>query len=48
MVSRPFSVSYAELLAMPMIERDITLTCVSNEVGGQYAGNARWLGTKRG
>jgi DMSO/TMAO reductase YedYZ molybdopterin-dependent catalytic subunit len=44
MVSNPFSVSYSELLAMRMIERDITLTCVSNEVGGQYAGNARWLG----
>jgi DMSO/TMAO reductase YedYZ molybdopterin-dependent catalytic subunit len=44
MVRHPFSISYAELLAMPMIERDITLTCVSNEVGGQYAGNARWLG----
>ena len=28
-----------------MIERDITLTCVSNEVGGRYVGNARWLGT---
>ena len=29
-----------------MIERDITLTCVSNEVGGRYVGNARWLGTR--
>jgi DMSO/TMAO reductase YedYZ molybdopterin-dependent catalytic subunit len=29
---------------MPMIERDITLTCVSNSVGGPYAGGARWLG----
>ncbi len=29
-----------------MIERDITLTCVSNEIGGHYAGNARWLGTR--
>ena len=28
-----------------MVERDITLTCVSNEVGGRYVGNARWLGT---
>ncbi|MGW1934110.1 molybdopterin-dependent oxidoreductase [Streptomyces sp. NPDC001919] len=33
-----------DLLARPLIERDITLTCVSNEVGGPYAGNARWLG----
>ena len=36
--------SFDELLSMPMIERDLTLTCVSNEVGGPYAGNARWLG----
>ncbi len=34
----------ATLLARPSIERDITLTCVSNEVGGPYAGNARWIG----
>lgn len=36
--------SYADLLAIPLVERDITLTCVSNEVGGQYVGAARWLG----
>jgi hypothetical protein len=27
-----------------MIETDITMTCVSNEVGGKLVGNARWLG----
>ena len=27
-----------------LIERDITLTCVSNDVGGPYVGGARWLG----
>ena len=31
---------------MPLIERDITLTCVSNEVGGPYVGAARWLGVR--
>ena len=31
-----------------LIERDITLTCVSNEVGGLLAGNARWLGVPLG
>ena len=46
MVAAPFSLSYDELLAMPMVERDLTLTCVSNEVGGPYAGNARWLGVR--
>ncbi|PWR13403.1 molybdopterin-binding oxidoreductase [Micromonospora acroterricola] len=36
--------SYADLLARPMVERYITLACVSNEVGGDLIGNARWLG----
>ena len=31
---------------MPLIERDITLTCVSNDVGGPYVGGARWLGVR--
>lgn len=46
MVAAPFVLSYDELLSMPMVERDLTLTCVSNEVGGPYAGNARWLGVR--
>ena len=46
MVDRPYMLTFDELLAMPMVERDLTLTCVSNEVGGQYAGNARWLGVR--
>ena len=45
-VDRPFSLTFDELLAMPLIERDITLTCVSNEVGGPYVGAARWLGVR--
>lgn len=43
-VEHPFTLGYDDLLAMPMIERDITLTCVSNSVGGPYVGSARWLG----
>jgi DMSO/TMAO reductase YedYZ molybdopterin-dependent catalytic subunit len=31
-----------------LIERDITLTCVSNEVGGRLAGSARWIGVPLG
>ena len=31
-----------------LIERDITLTCVSNEVGGNLAGTARWIGVPLG
>ncbi|HEY0240321.1 MAG TPA: molybdopterin-dependent oxidoreductase [Friedmanniella sp.] len=44
MVDHPFTLTYEELLAMPMIERNITLTCVSNEVGGSYVSSGRWLG----
>ena len=44
MVSRPIELTFAQLLAMPLTETDITLVCVSNQVGGPYAGNARWLG----
>lgn len=45
MVDRSLTLTYAELLALPMVERDITLMCVSNPVGGGYISNARWLGT---
>ena len=38
--------TYDDILQMPMIERDITLTCVSNDVGGPYVGGARWLGVR--
>ncbi|MFF8914612.1 molybdopterin-dependent oxidoreductase [Streptomyces sp. NPDC015032] len=43
-VARPVTVGFHDLLRREVIERDITLTCVSNEVGGPYVGNARWLG----
>jgi len=43
-VDRPLRLSYADLLALPQIEADITLSCVSNEVGGDLVGNARWQG----
>ncbi|PZQ38365.1 MAG: oxidoreductase, partial [Phenylobacterium zucineum] len=46
MVDNPFTISWDELLAMPMIERDITLTCVSNEIGGPYCGSTRWIGVR--
>ena len=43
-VDRPFSLTYEELLALPHIEADVTLSCVSNEIGGHLVGNARWQG----
>jgi DMSO/TMAO reductase YedYZ molybdopterin-dependent catalytic subunit len=44
MIDREIELDYAALLDRELIERDITLTCVSNPVGGRYAGNARWIG----
>ncbi|MEO6145423.1 MAG: molybdopterin-dependent oxidoreductase [Dermatophilaceae bacterium] len=46
LVDKPMTLTYGELMALPMIERDITLTCVSNEVGGGYVGGARWQGVR--
>ena len=48
MVDQPVTLSLSDLLAEPLVERDITLTCVSNEVGGPYVGNARWTGVLLG
>jgi DMSO/TMAO reductase YedYZ molybdopterin-dependent catalytic subunit len=44
MVDRPLEFTYADLAAMPAQEADVTLTCVSNEVGDHLVGNARWIG----
>jgi DMSO/TMAO reductase YedYZ molybdopterin-dependent catalytic subunit len=46
MVDNPLELSFADLQGMELIETDITLTCVSNEIGGQLVGNARWLGVR--
>ena len=45
LVRTPFTVTYAELMDMPMVDRDVTIMCVSNPVGGDYIGTARWTGT---
>jgi DMSO/TMAO reductase YedYZ molybdopterin-dependent catalytic subunit len=44
LVDRELTLTFDDLLAMPLRERWITLTCVSNEVGGNLIGTARWLG----
>ena len=46
MVDKELELTFDDLLAMPLIERDITLTCVSNSVGGPYVGGARWIGVR--
>jgi DMSO/TMAO reductase YedYZ molybdopterin-dependent catalytic subunit len=44
MVEREITISFADLLRLPLIENYTTLACVSNPVGGPYIGNAKWLG----
>lgn len=44
MVDQRVELSFDELLAMGVDEYAVTLTCVSNEVGGNLVGNAIWLG----
>lgn len=46
LVDREVVLTYDELLAEPLVEADITLACVSNEVGGSLIGTARWLGLR--
>ncbi|MDQ0734231.1 molybdopterin-dependent oxidoreductase [Arthrobacter agilis] len=43
-VDREVEITFDDLLALPLIERHITLACVSNTVGGDLTGTARWLG----
>ncbi|MEV8511187.1 molybdopterin-dependent oxidoreductase [Dactylosporangium sp. NPDC051484] len=45
-VEREVTIGYRELLKRPMIERYITLACVSNQVGGGLIGNAKWQGVR--
>nr|WP_315267282.1 molybdopterin-dependent oxidoreductase [Microbacterium lemovicicum] len=44
MVDRTVELSFDDLVGMGLDEYAITLTCVSNEVGGGLVGNATWWG----
>jgi DMSO/TMAO reductase YedYZ molybdopterin-dependent catalytic subunit len=44
-VRSPITIRWNDLLQRPMIQRYVTLACVSNEVGGDLISNALWLGT---
>ncbi|MGK3949003.1 molybdopterin-dependent oxidoreductase [Microbacterium sp. K2] len=44
MVDQRVEMSFQDILDMGLDEYAITLTCVSNEVGGDLVGNAKWLG----
>jgi DMSO/TMAO reductase YedYZ molybdopterin-dependent catalytic subunit len=43
-IDNPLELTYKDLLSMPTREADITLSCVSNEVGGELISNGRWTG----
>jgi DMSO/TMAO reductase YedYZ molybdopterin-dependent catalytic subunit len=44
LVDREVTLDYATLAAKPLVHKVVTLTCVSNEVGGDLCGNAIWTG----
>ena len=44
MVEKRIQLTFQDLLDMGLDEYAVTLTCVSNEVGGNLVGTARWLG----
>ena len=40
----PIELSYNDLISLPTRESDVTLSCISNEVGGGLVSNGRWTG----
>ena len=44
LVDREVELSYQDLNEMPLVERYVTLSCVSNGVGDRLVGNALWTG----
>ncbi|GAB2639657.1 molybdopterin-dependent oxidoreductase [Kribbella swartbergensis] len=44
MVDRELELTFDDLLKRPVLHKWVTLTCVSNEVGGDLIGNALWSG----
>lgn len=46
LVDREVEYTLDDLLAMDLHERYVTIACVSNEVGGDLVGNAKWMGVR--
>lgn len=44
LVEQEVVLTFQDLVDADLIEAHVTLTCVSNPVGGNLAGNAKWLG----
>jgi len=46
LVYRETTLTWEQLIALPMFEQYVTLACVSNEVGDKLVGNAKWTGVR--
>lgn len=46
LVDRETILTWEQLIALPMFEQYVTISCVSNEVGGKLVGNAKWTGVR--
>ncbi len=44
LVGTPITLTYNQLLSLPAIEQYVTMQCISNEVGGNLVGTAKWTG----
>ena len=44
LVDRELNLTFADVMAMGLVTRTITMTCVSNEVGGPYVSTANFTG----
>ena len=46
LVEREIVLTFEELVRLPLFEQYVTIACVSNEVGGDLVGNAKWTGVR--
>ncbi len=46
MVDREVTLTFDDLVELPLVERYVTIACVSNGVGGNLIGNAKWTGVR--
>jgi DMSO/TMAO reductase YedYZ molybdopterin-dependent catalytic subunit len=46
MVDKEVSLTFADLMQLPLVEQYVTIACVSNEVGGNLVGNTKWTGVR--
>jgi DMSO/TMAO reductase YedYZ molybdopterin-dependent catalytic subunit len=44
MVDNPYTLTFDEILAMDLEEHIVTLSCVSNDIGADLVGTAKWTG----